>query len=199
MDPAERRRGVPRGNKPGGRPRGVKRSYDKRKPLAAPSLRRDPTCQEKLAVVVAWERACKAEGVQRPRQLQTSTKRELEKTWHWLIETVARWFDQKAAFLEFVSKARLGKHGLRPWGSKSSRMGKRTKTLGRRMSHHVRGEASVTRPLEAVLERLERWLKLERQHRHEVRGKTIATRLQYGLEYERDRQLVLEQHQSQDF
>ena len=52
MDPAERRRGVPRGNKPGGRPRGVKRSYDKRKPLAAPSLRRDPTCQKRPVVTL---------------------------------------------------------------------------------------------------------------------------------------------------
>ena len=199
MDPAERRRGVPRGNKPGGRPRGVKRSYDKRKPLAAPSLRRDPTCQEKLAVVVAWERACKAEGVQRPRQLQTSTKRELEKTWHWLIETVARWFDQKTAFLEFVSKARLGKHGLRPWGSTAGLVSKRTRSLGKRMSNHVRGVATVVRPLDEVMERLERWMKQERQYRHEVRGKTIAMRIKYELEYERDRQLVLEQHQSEDF
>ena len=142
MDPAEQRRGVPRGNKPGGRPRGVKRVYNKRKPLAAPSLRRDPTCQEKLVVVVAWERACKAEGVQRPRQLQASTKRELEKTWHWLIDTVARRFDQKAACLEFVSKARLGKHGLRPWSSNASHVGRGTKSLGRRMSHHVRGVAT---------------------------------------------------------
>ena len=140
-----------------------------------------------------------AENVKRPRQLQLSTKRELEKNWHWLVETVARWYDQKPAFLEFVSKARLGKHGLRPWGSKTSLMGKRTKTLGRRLTHHVRGVASVQRPLDEVMERLERWLKDERQHRHEVRVKTLTTRLMYELEYERDRQLVLQQHESKDF
>ena len=76
--------------------------------------------------------------------------------------------------------------------------GRRSKSLGKRMSHHVRGVSTEARPLDVVMERLERWLKLERQHRHEVKGKTIAMRLKYELEFERDRQLVLEQHQNKD-
>ena len=47
--------------------------------------------------------------------------------------------------------------------------------------------------------RLETWFKTERMHRHEVRGKTIATRLKFELEYARDQELVLQQHQSPEF
>ena len=47
--------------------------------------------------------------------------------------------------------------------------------------------------------RLETWFKTERMHRHEVRGKTIATRLKFELEYARDQELVLQQHPSPEF
>ncbi len=47
--------------------------------------------------------------------------------------------------------------------------------------------------------RLHAWFNEERVHRHEVRGKTIATRLKFELEYERDRELVLQEHRSEHF
>ena len=62
-----------------------------------------------------------------------------------------------------------------------------------------KGIATEHRPLEQVFERLETWFNNERQHRHEVRGRLLHARLKYELEYERDRQLVLEQQESKWF
>ena len=47
--------------------------------------------------------------------------------------------------------------------------------------------------------RLKNWFDNERVHGHEVRKKTILTRLKFELEYEVDRQMDLEQHKSPEF
>lgn len=44
-----------------------------------------------------------------------------------------------------------------------------------------------------MLGRLHKWFNNEREHRHEVRSMILQGRLEFELEYERDRQLVLEQ------
>ena len=50
-----------------------------------------------------------------------------------------------------------------------------------------------------MIARLKSWFDKERTHGHEVRKKTILTRLKFELEYEVDRQMVLEQHKSPEF
>ena len=67
------------------------------------------------------------------------------------------------------------------------------------MHEHVPGVATKMRPLETVMHKLHQWFVGEREHRHEVREKTILTRLKYELEYERDKQLVLQQHEDDKF
>ncbi len=131
--------------------------------------------------------------------MPSSKRRQLERDWHWLYETVARWEDLRASFLEYVGRARLGKNGLRPLGSRTPTSTRTVKTEGKRISKHVRGVATETRPLEAVFARLEAWFREERVHRHEVRNKSLATRLRFEMEFERDKQLVLEQHKSPEF
>ena len=61
------------------------------------------------------------------------------------------------------------------------------------------GVATKQRPLETVMHKVHQWFVGEREHRHEVREKTILTRLKFELEYERDKQLVLEQHNDEHF
>ena len=47
--------------------------------------------------------------------------------------------------------------------------------------------------------RTKSWLKHERMHGHEVRVKILTQRLIFELEYRRDQQLVLEEHNSERF
>ncbi len=49
------------------------------------------------------------------------------------------------------------------------------------------------KPLQIVYERLKHWLNNERQHGHEVRTRILTQQLIFELEYERDKQLVLQQ------
>ena len=50
-----------------------------------------------------------------------------------------------------------------------------------------------------VYHRVKAWLKHEREHGHEVRLEILTQRLLFEVEYERDQQLVLQQHNSTDF
>ncbi len=55
------------------------------------------------------------------------------------------------------------------------------------------------KPLQLVYERLKLWLNNERQHGHEVRTRILTQQLIFELEYERDKQLVLQQTASDEF
>ena len=113
VDPSLKSRGV--GNK-AGRPKAKTRGYEKtHKPLAAPVLRRDPPAPEKLQIIGLWEQALREEGCKKVSELPSRRKRDLEATWHWKYETVARWFELKTALQETVSSLRLGLRGLRPF------------------------------------------------------------------------------------
>ena len=192
-------RGVPRDKEAGGRAKAKARGYEKtHRPLGAPILRRDPTAPEKLHIVSMWEQAAKEEGVEQPKDLPGRLKRQLEARWHWLWETVSRWIELKTALQEVVSRLRLGQRGLRPFGS-TRPMGECSGSTGARLRVAVPGVATKQRPLECVMHKLHQWFENERAHRHEVREKTILTRLKFELEYERDKQLVLEQQGSSVF
>eukprot|EP00972_Heterocapsa_arctica_P075913 11196458-Heterocapsa_arctica.AAC.1 len=67
-------------------------------------------------------------------------------------------------------------HGLRAFGSRAPTSG-RSRSQGRRLQRHVRGEATMLRPLDAVYERVEKWFNQEREFNHEVRTTTLTSRL----------------------
>ena len=68
----------------GGKPKGVSRSYEnKNKPLGAPMLRRDPSAQEKLAIIAEWLAACGKESVERIKDLRFDTMLALERRLRW--------------------------------------------------------------------------------------------------------------------
>ena len=199
VDPSERRRGqVKNDQKPAGRPKAKARGYEStHKPLGAPILRRDPTAPEKLMLLHKWEARAREENVH-VRDLPSRLKRELEATWHWKWETISKWLELKTAFAEIVSRLRLGQRGLRPFGSRRP-LREIRHGQGARVRVFELGVATKQRPLETVMHKLHHWFVGEREHRHEVRDKTILTRLKFELEYERDKQLVLEQHSDEHF
>ena len=88
-----------------------------------------------------------------------------------------------------MAKARLGVHGLRAHGVRTTPRGSRSQ--GARLRKTTAGVATPKSPLEGVLSRLEKWFKREREHGHEVKRKTILTRLTHELEFERDKQQTL--------
>ena len=199
VDPELRGKGVAKKAKKSGRPEERKRGYEKtHRPLGAPILRRDPTAPEKLEVIRLWQDRAKLEGVSHIRELPTRLRRELESTWHWKFETVSKWVEQKQAYEELVARLRLGRRGLRPFGS-TEKVSSKSGNQGARIRVDIAGVATKQRPLEAVMHRFHKWFNNERDHRHEVREKTILTRLKYELEYERDKQLVLREHESKEF
>ena len=90
----------------------------------------------------------------------------------------------------------MGKRGVRPFGCTAALQDLSRKTGKRLSKKDHRGVATTKRPLEGVMERLHRWFNNEREHRHEVRNKILKGCLKYELEFERDRQLVLEKQES---
>ena len=71
--------------------------------------------------------------------------------------------------------------------------------LGGRITSREPGKACAAQPLARVYHRVKAWLKHEREHGHEVRLKILTQRLLFEVEYDRDQQLVLQEHNSTDF
>ena len=193
----------PEASKPGhkkvkGRTRGSKIAYKgTHKPAEAPTLRRDPPAYEKMAIMRRWERAkdrgCSVKG------LPSEAKQDLERMWAWTRETVLSWFAKKDKILEAIARLKLGKTGLRPFGSNARLDRNQNRNRGARLQEARTGIPSRRQPLEGVMWRLKALFDKERAHGHEVRKKHILARLRYELELERDRQLALQQHEDERF
>ena len=89
--------------------------------------------------------------------------------------------------------------GLMPFGSRA----KRSKLVSRsgqgaRLSRTAPG-FNKKRPLNLTLKRVKAWFDNENRHKTEVRRKHIVQRIKYELEFDHDRQRVLEEHSSQKF
>ena len=199
MAPEYRKSGLARGQfKKGGRPVGSQRCYEKRnKPIEAPTLRRDPSAYEKLRIIKRYEEAAKIEEVEFVR-LSLSKRQELHRLYNWHWDTIKLWYSLKPIMISTIAKLRLGVRGVRPFGSnKNLTQCKRNK--GARIQQATPGKVTKQRPLEAVMDRLEKWFKREREYNHEVRKKTILTHLKGLLEQERDIQLVKQQETTRGF
>ena len=85
-----------------------------------------------------------------------------------------------------------------PAGALGPRAAARSLKAKRIMSFEP-GKYSIVRKLEPALYQLHKWFINERAHDNEVRRRSIATRLLYIMEQERDKQLVLEQHGNTEF
>ena len=135
------------------------------------------------------------EEVESIKKLSSSSRRAFEKYYHYPFLTVVGWAKLKSILSEYVSKSKLGKHGLRPCGSHGKHS---SKSMGSRLR---KGEQAATesKPLTVVYKKLKVWLKEERVHGHEVRLQTLTQRAIFELEHEHDSQLVLQEHSSERF
>ncbi len=190
----------------GGRPRGsfykLRGDLRHKREAGGPVLRREQSAPEKLAVLVAVDEACESKlpsGLAEQADwssLTQAAKRQLEKRFHVPFETLKLWNKKRAALQAFVAKHRLGKHGLLPCGSRgSSKLPSRS--LGKRLQDEEKRAEKL--PLYPVYEKMRAWLNNERAHNQEVRKSHLLERFKFQMEYERDKQLVLEQHGSVHF
>ena len=169
--------------------------------LGGPIYRRDRTAHEKLAVLIAVDCKCRAILKDKTSErgnwntLPLIERKALEQRFQITWEQMHSWDKRRSALQLFVSKHRLGKHGLRPCGSRGKTL-TGTSSQGKRLADEDKSEH---KPLFPVLKRLQTWLKNERSFNHEVRKSHVVERFMYELEYERDKQDVLEQHKSLDF
>ena len=200
VDPTKRAPSMTLGNKVIGRPkRSMLSNKDKshKRRFAGPVLRRDPTAPEKLAMIMFCEQLCKEQMVEDIKLLRGQDRKSFEKKYHYPFFNVINWAGKKAMLSEFVGKSRIGKHGLRPCGLNGKNVfATSSGGLGARISSRDRLEPCKAKPLGGVYKKLKEWLKDERIHGHEVRMKVLTQRLIFQLEYERDQQLVLQEHNS---
>ena len=115
-----------------------------------------------------------------------------------LTEQGLKWFHKKHEFMSFVAEHRLGKTGLRPWGSKRPAYKNLSLSQGARIREKPT-EATKQNPLAGVFHKIKVWFEKEREHGVEVRARHIRERTKYELEYEQDRQQVLQQQGSKKY
>ena len=170
-----------------------------RRELGGPVLRRDRTAFEKLAILTAMDARCTAKtgkgGEGDWTTLSSEDKRAIEKRYLVAFEHIALWNKKRVALQHFVAKHRIGKHGLLPCGSRGQSL-TGTKSQGKRLQDPVK---EARKPLFGITSRMKRWLKSEREFNHEVRKSHVVERFLYEAEYERDKQLVLQEHGSEEF
>ena len=144
------------------RGRAVGRSSNKRY-LGESVLRRDPSLPFKLAVIHQAEALASNSGA-----VATHSRREIERSSGFSWKTVIQWCRRKEEFAKEFSRLRLGKWGLRPFGSTLASSRKQSSSLGCRIRKKPRQDYQS-----AVILQLKVWFERERQYGHEVRTSLI--------------------------
>ena len=152
------------GGSKGGRPkvgavRGVRAGFKSNiRELGQSRLRRDPTVQERMAIFARVESLGKD-----PSAIGSHARREVEKWCGFSWKVIQTWYKRKEEYEAQFSKLRLGKWGLRPFGSTVA-LTKKSKSSGARLRFGMNKGGYQS---EAV-----KWLKIwfdeERRHGHEV-------------------------------
>jgi hypothetical protein len=120
-------------------------------------LRRDPSLAYKLAVLLKVEAAAKDCAA-----VASHVRREIERDTGFSWRTIQQWIVRKPEFQSEFSRRRLGKHGLKPFGSNLSASKKKSHSLGARLR---KGTVNYQT---AVLQQLQVWFDRERQYGHQV-------------------------------
>ena len=103
------------------------------------------------------------------------------------------WFERNTEYLDMVIGQRLGVHGLRPFGSNKDINKLTSKAKGSRINK-VAANNDKKSSLKQVFLKIKDWIDKERSFKHEIRRRHILQRLKYEMEFERDRQLILQEH-----
>ena len=205
VDPDARRKGVTRDNQKGGRPKGSRRDPERacgshKRELGGQVLKRDPTAQERLHIINQMELKCAEEGVgiDKVTLMSSSSKRAFEKRFGFDFSRLQGWAEKRPLYEEFVATMRVGVRGLRPFGS-TTPTSYRSQGQGARLHEQCPKEPTSMQPLNAVLWSVKRWFEDEREHGNEVRGKHITQRTLTEIQLEQDKQLVLQNQESESY
>ena len=120
-------------------------------------LRRDPSLSFKLSVITKVEQAASD-----PTSLPGVVRREIERECGFEWQSIRKWCQRKAEFQSEFTRLRLGKHGLRPFGSSLPATKRQSKSSGARLRKKTVNYQT------SVLQQLKQWFDRERMHGHEV-------------------------------
>ena len=127
------------------------------RPMGAAVLRRDPSLAQKLAVILKVEQAGKG-----PAAIPSHVRREIQKFSGYSWKVILQWCRRKDEFSAEFTKMKLGKWGLRPFGSCKPQHKLKSKSLGARLRKPSANYQS------AAIQQLKQWFERERNHGHEV-------------------------------
>ena len=173
-------------------------SKTNKKGLGSASRRRDATASERLHI-------CNIFG-----QLGASTAARAKKlsrpTWSMLMARFGRnkpflmaCLQRRKELQSQIAEARLGKYGLRPFGSNLANQKRQSRGLKARIDRSKilkPAEGTKKEPLRGVLFQLQKFLDQERMRRNEVRPTHIRTRFTAQLKVEKDVQNALHEAKS---
>ena len=133
-----------------------------RRQLGESVLRRDPGLPEKLAVIAKVDQLASD-----PTSVPTHVRRQVEKFSGFSWQTVLGWYRRKEEFGQEFGRLRLGKWGLRPFGSCLAQSKKASQSTGARIRKPTQDYQS------SVISSLKQWFERERTHGHEVRTSVL--------------------------
>ena len=146
------------GRTPVGPQRGVKAGFKRNvRQLGQSTLRRDPSLSFKLAVIMKVEQAASD-----PTSLSGVVKRQIETDSGFEWATIRGWCKRKQEFQSAFTQLKLGKHGLRPFGSTLPDTKRKSMSVGARLR-----KATVNYQSQVIM-LLKQWFERERMHGHEV-------------------------------
>ena len=176
-------------------------SKSNKKGLATINKRRDATASERLHIGNVF-RMLGAKSPAQARNLGTATWQMLVARFGRSKAFLRKCLARREEYQREVAEARLGKFGLRPFGSVLADQKRRSKSLKARIDRSKflkPADGTKKEPLRGVLFQLQKFLDTERQRRNEVRPTHIRTRFTAQLKVEKDVQVALRDAKSQGF
>ena len=183
VDPAAFGRGFT-GGRPVGRRTGVAagESSNRRRPGDA-VLRRDKGAIARLNMILAVEEAASAAECE-PEHLAPSTMASLCERFAESRRSLLALLPRKQEYAKFVQERRLGRTGLRPFGSKTALCNLGNSATGARLRNAPGDKPTTQQPLQGIFHKLKNWFNQERIWGHEIRPTHLRIRFQLHLERE---------------
>ncbi len=155
-------RKVPSGGHKGGRPASGKKTgtasglSSNRREMGAQVRRREPDFHEKLAICAKIESLASD-----PSSMATHLRRAVEQYSGFCFKQCMKWYRRKAEYVEQIAKYKIGKHSLRPFGSRASIIKRESMATTR-----IRSNTNNDNYQSEVFSLLQHWVEVERSHGH---------------------------------
>ena len=105
---------------------------------------------------------------------------------------IQREWRRKDWLIQKIHELRIGKTGLRPFGSTLAKSSLQSESMGSRISFQPKDQGNKKIPLQGVYHRLKVWLLLQSERGLEPRPSTVRTRCELELATEIGTQRVLQ-------